>query len=54
MFAAADSRQGLFYVAFIVQALHQPYKRSQKVPKSPEPKMGAHMPLTEKISSKQN
>jgi hypothetical protein len=32
MFAAPDSRQGLFWVAFVNQVVHQPYKRSQKVP----------------------
>jgi hypothetical protein len=34
--AAPDLRQDSFLVAFIIQALNQPYKRSQKVPKSPK------------------
>jgi hypothetical protein len=36
MFAAADSLQGLIYVDFSIQVVHQSYKRSQKVPFGPK------------------
>jgi hypothetical protein len=36
MFVAPDLSQGLFYVAFFLQALNQLCKMSQKVSKSPE------------------
>jgi hypothetical protein len=35
MLVAADSRWDSFWVAFIIQGVNQPYKRSQKVSKSP-------------------
>jgi hypothetical protein len=35
MFAAPDLRQGLFWIAFIIQALNQPYELSLIVPFCP-------------------
>jgi hypothetical protein len=48
--AAPDLRQDSFLVAFIIQALNQPYKRSQKVPKSP--KKSQKVPKSPKKSQK--
>jgi len=54
MLAAPESRLGLFWVAFIVQGVNQPYELSQNVSKSPFLSLNvpslryAHMQLTER------